>query len=225
MLRALAPDLWVATHKLRFWGTPVVTRMTIVRLADGSLFVVGPVKRTPELDREVAALGPVHWVVAPNRYHHLFAGPWADYPDARLYGAPGLAKKRKDLRLHGVLGSVAPPGWAGQIDQEHLALPLLQEVVFFHRASRTLIATDLFFNYPSTKSPLVRVVRMVEDCDGKFTVPRMVRLLVRDRHAFGRSVERILSWDFDRIIVAHGDVVEAGGHPRAAEALHRLTGP
>jgi hypothetical protein len=223
MLRSLAPDVWVATHKLRFWGSPVVTRMTLFRLSDGSLFVIGPVPRTPELDREVAALGPVHFVVAPNRYHHLYAGAWAQHPDARLYGAPGLAKKRPGLRFHGTLGSVAPPEWAGQLDQELVeGVPVTNEVVFFHRASRTLVVTDLFFNYPPAKSLVVRGIRMLEDCDGKFTVPRVVRLLTRDRRAFARSIERILSWDFDRIVMAHGTVVESGGHARAEEALRRL---
>jgi len=223
MLRSLAPDVWVATHKLRFYGTPVVTRMTLLRLADGSLFVIGPVARSPELDREVAPLGPVRFVIAPNRYHHLYAGAWARHPDARLYGAPGLAKKRRDLHLHGTLGSIAPPEWAEQIDQELVGgLPILNEVVFFHRASRTLVVTDLFFNYPPAKSLFVRLVRMLEDCDGKFTVPRLVRLMIRDRRAFARSVERILSWDFDRLVMAHGTVLESGGHARAAEALGRV---
>lgn len=223
MLRLLAPDVWVATHKLRFWGTPVVTRMTLFRLTDGALLVIGPVPRSPELDREVAALGPVRFVVAPNRYHHLYAGEWAGHPDARLYGAPGLPKKRPDLRFHGTLGSVAPAEWAGQLDQELVAgLPVTNEVVFFHAASRTLVVTDLFFNYPPAKSGIVRLVRKLEDCDGKFTVPRIVRLLTRDRRAFARSIERILAWDFDRIVMAHGTVVESGGRALAEEALRGL---
>lgn len=223
MLRALGPDVWVATHKLSFWGTPVVTRMTIVRLADGSLFVVGPVPRSPELDREVEALGPVHWVIAPSRFHHLWVGEWARHADARLFIAPGLERKRRDLRPHGVLGSVAPPGWAGQIDQELLGgVAMLGEVVFFHRASRSLIVTDMLFNYPPAKSTVTRWIRKIEDCDGKFTVPRLMKLLVRDRRVFARSVERILSWDFDRVIVAHGSVVETDGHAMTEAALREV---
>ena len=224
MLRALADDIWVDTHKLRFWGTPVITRMTVLRLADGGLFVHGGIPLTDERRRAIAGLGPVRWVVAPNRYHHLYAGQWAELPGARLYGAPGLERKRKDLRFQGILGATAPEGWAGQIDQEPLGGTILVgEVVFFHRASRTLIVTDLFFNYPRSRSLLVRLSRLIEDCDGKFTVPRLVRLAARDRNAFSRSVERILSWDFDRVIMAHGDIVESGGHPLVAAALRKIT--
>jgi hypothetical protein len=37
------------------------------------------------------------------------------------------------------------------------------------------------------------------------------RLLVRDRAAARRSLERILAWDFERVVVAHGAVLESGG--------------
>ena len=37
------------------------------------------------------------------------------------------------------------------------------------------------------------------------------RLAVRDKPAARASVERILDWDFDRLIVGHGDIVETGG--------------
>ena len=224
MLRSIAEDVWVDTHKLRFWGTPVITRMTVFRLADGGLFVHGGIPLTDERRRAIAELGPVRWVVAPNRYHHLYAGDWAQLPDALLFGAPGLERKRRDLRFQATLGATAPEGWAGQIDQEPIGgTVLVEEVVFFHRASRTLVATDLFFNYPPARSALVRLARKLEDCDGKFTVPRLVRLATRDRGAFARSVERILSWDFDRVIMAHGDVVESGGHPLVTAALRKIT--
>ena len=203
----------------------MVTRMTVVRLADGALLLHGPVPRTPETQREIEALGPVRWIVAPNRLHHLYAGPWSDAPGANLYGAPGLQKKRKDLRFEATLSSQAPEPWAGQLEQELVGgLPILNEVAMLHRASRTLIVTDLFFNYPPTRSLLVRVIRTIEDCDGKLTIPRFIRLFIRDRRAFARSAERILSWDFDRIIVAHGDVVATGGHAVAEAELRRVMG-
>jgi hypothetical protein len=223
LLRALADDLWVATHKLRFLGTPVVTRMTMIRLSGGGLVVIGAIPRSPALDEEVAALGPVQFVIAPNKFHHLYAGPWATHPGARLYGPVGLERKRKDLHLDGHLGPAAPDGWAGEIDQEPLGgLALMGDVVFLHRASRTLVLTDMMFNYPPTTSALTRMLRWLEDIDGKFVMPRLFRTLVRDRRAFAASVERILSWDFDRVIVAHGSIIESGGHERFRAALGKF---
>jgi len=45
-----------------------------------------------------------------------------------------------------------------------------------------------------------------------------VGLLHKERQAFNQSVQQIKAWDFDRIVVTHGDVIEAG----ASEHLHRL---
>jgi hypothetical protein len=42
---------------------------------------------------------------------------------------------------------------------------------------------------------------------------------VKDRAAFDRSIERMLAWDFDRIVMAHGDIVETGGRRMLIEAL------
>jgi len=219
MLKQVTTDLWVATHKLRFYGTPVVTRMTVVRLPDGDLFVHSPVPRTPELAREVDALGPVRWVIAPNRFHHLWAGDWGARSGAHVQGTPGLARKRRDLPVESIRPDTRAP-WSTVVDHALLeGLPMLDEAVFFHGPSRTLVVSDLFFNYRPATSLLVRLVRAIEDCDGKFTVPRVIRVLVRDRPALARSIAKVLGWDFDRIVMAHGDVVESGGKDRARAAL------
>jgi hypothetical protein len=42
-------------------------------------------------------------------------------------------------------------------------------------------------------------------------------LLIRDHRAARQSLERILGWDFDRIVVAHGDVLSSGGRETLRE--------
>src|SRR4029450_12084462 len=104
MLRGLDENLWVAEQPLKFMGLEVGTRMTIVRFADGALWVHSPLRLSSERHEAVEALGPVRFLVAPNTFHHLFIGEWmAAWPGARAYAAPGLPEKRKDLRFHGVL--------------------------------------------------------------------------------------------------------------------------
>jgi glyoxylase-like metal-dependent hydrolase (beta-lactamase superfamily II) len=46
---------------------------------------------------------------------------------------------------------------------------------------------------------------------GRFGPSRLDPFLIRDRRAARQSLERILAWDFDRVVVAHGDVLENGG--------------
>jgi hypothetical protein len=46
---------------------------------------------------------------------------------------------------------------------------------------------------------------------GRFGPSKLDPLLIRDRRAARESLERILGWDFDRVVVAHGDVLASGG--------------
>jgi hypothetical protein len=160
MLRKLDENLWVAEQPLNYLGLAVGTRMTVIRLADGALWVHSPLRLTEPLRLAVEALGPVCFLVAPNKYHHLFIGEWmAAYPQARAFAAPGLSDKRKDLSFHGVLSEQVSAEWAGQI---HVlpwrGAPMLGEVVFFHPPSRTLIVSDCLHNVGPDAAPLTRFV-------------------------------------------------------------------
>jgi len=213
-LRALAKDLWVAERPQRFFGLEVGTRMTVIRLADGRLLLHSPVALDADLRRELDAIGPVRFAVAPNRVHHLYAGKVAEaYPGTRLWVGPGLEKKRPDLVFEGVLGDEAPAEWKGQVDQVFFrGRPYENEVVFFQRASRTLILCDLAFNFgPRSAAPTRWLMRLIRSY-GRFGPSKLDPLLIRDRRAARQSLERILGWDFDRVVIAHGDVLESGGH-------------
>ncbi|MBI4515865.1 MAG: DUF4336 domain-containing protein [Deltaproteobacteria bacterium] len=214
MLRELDNDLWVVERPQRFYGLEVGTRMSVIRLTDGSLLLHSPVALSPELGRELDARGAVRFVVAPNRFHHLYAGEvQRAYPQARLWVAPGLERKRPDLRISGVLGDGAPEQWRGEVDQVFFrGRPFENEVAFFHRASRTLLLCDLAFNFGRSAAPLTRLLMSVLQRRGGFGPSRLDPLLIRDRTAARASLAAILAWDFDRVVVAHGDVLERGGH-------------
>ena len=225
-LRKLADDLWVAERPQRFYGLEVGARMSVIRLASGDLLLHSPLRLDPDLRRQLDAIGPVRFAVAPNRVHHLYAGEVAQvYPGARLWVAPGLARKRPDLRFEGELGDEAPPEWRGQVDQTFFrGRPYENEVVFCHRASRTLIICDLAFNFgPATATPTRLLMQLLRSY-GRFGPSTLDPLLIRDRAAARQSLERILGWDFDRVIVAHGDVLEHGGREGLRSGYRWLLG-
>ena len=213
LLCEVAENIWIAERPQRFYGLEVGTRMTVIRLADGSLLLHSPVALDPELRRELDSIGRVCLAVAPNRVHHLYAGKVAEaYPGARLWVAPGLERKRPDLVYVGVLGDEAPAEWKDEVDQVFFrGRPYENEVVFLHRASRTLIMCDLAFNFgPRAAAPTRLLMRLLRSY-GRFGPSKLDPLLIRDRRAARQSLERILAWDFDRVVVAHGDVLESGG--------------
>ena len=224
-LHNLAPDVWVAKRPLKLIVGDIGARMTVIRLADASLFLHSPVRLDHATRAALDELGPVGAIVAPCKVHHLFVRDYLDaYPAARAYGPPGLAEKRTDLTFHGTLSDEAPPQWRGQIEQ-HLfgGAARLNEVVFFHPASRTLILTDLAFNVRADQTAPARLFYLLAGAAGRFGPHRLVRLLIRDRRAARASVDRILRWDFDRIVVSHGDVLETGGRQQLAAAFDFLS--
>jgi hypothetical protein len=213
-LRQLAEDLWVVDRPQSFYGLPVGARMTVIRLAGGRLLLHSPVVLDPALRRELDAIGRVAFVVAPNRLHHLYAGEVAAvYPGTRLWIAPGLERKRPDLVYAGILDDEAPEEWREEVGQVFFrGRPYENEVVFFHRPSHTLLLCDLAFNFgPSSAAPTRLLMKLLRSY-GRLGPSTLDPLLIRDRRAARESLERILSWDFDRVIVAHGDVLESGGH-------------
>jgi hypothetical protein len=211
MLRPIADDLWVAEQPLRYLGVVLTTRMTMVRLADGTLIVHSPIRLTDDLRSAAATVGHMRFIVAPNRFHHLFVSDWRKaYPDAQTFCAPGLDTKRADLKFAAILGDDPPDAWADEMDQAFMrAFPPLNEIVFFHRKTRTLIFTDLLFNITRHDSVYARFLLRLDGAFHGPAIPRSFRLLLRRRRVeCGAFLNRLLSWDFDRAILAHGDIIE-----------------
>ncbi len=230
--KTLAPNLWIIDQPE--FSTPVAknagTRMTVMRLANGGLFLHSPISLDSETRQSLDNLGEVRAVVAPSRGHHLFVTDYIKaWPRAKLCGPPGLVGDirdfrarlgaRRDLKLDATLGDEPQPDWAGEIEQ-HLfkGATSLNEVVFFHPASRSAIFTDLVMNVPADfkgGGPYYGLV----GARGHFGPHRLLRMMIRDRKAARESVAKILEWDFDRVIVTHGDVVESGGRAKVAQAF------
>jgi hypothetical protein len=212
-LRPVAPDVWVVERPQTFYGLSVGARMTVVRLRGDRLWLHSPVRLDPALRAELDAIGSVAFAVAPNRLHHLYAdGVREAYPASRLWIAPGLERKRPDLRFAAVLDDRAPEEWAAEIDQIFSrGRPFENEIVFLHRQTRTLIATDLAFHFGPSAPLRTRLAMRLLGSYGRLAPSVLERLLVQDRKAARESLLGILDWQFDRVIIAHGELVEADG--------------
>jgi hypothetical protein len=154
-LDELAPGLWVASRGLRLFVGDIGCRMTVIRLANGGLFLHSPVSLDDALRAALDRLGPVRWIVGPSKVHHFFLADYAlAYPGAFLCAAPGLPEKRADLRFQHVLDDSQPPPWGAEIALRLFrGAPLMNEVTFFHPATRTLVLTDLASRGPTADAP------------------------------------------------------------------------
>jgi hypothetical protein len=187
------------------------TRMILVRLCDGSLWINSPVEATAAEMEAVARLGPVRYLVAPTPLHAWRVASWKTaFPDAEVWGPAEL-------------GNETPAPWAQDLDQVVFrGNSFLDEVEFLHKPSRTLILGDFVQIYRSQEHRPVRnaMLKLAGVLGGG--VPRDIRLSFRDKTQGRLAAGKILSWDFDKLIVAHGDCIESGAKPFVAQALRWL---
>jgi Domain of unknown function (DUF4336) len=214
LLRGIATDLWAVEGRLRYF-VEMGRRMTVVRLTGGDLFLHSPVPLTGPIRAAVDALGPVRFMVAASSLHgHLSMGDYQSaYPNVELLAPPGLTDKRQDLTFAGELGDRPDTRWQADLDQTVFRGLRLPEVVFLHRACRTLIVGDVCFNIQPGAPWLTRLCAWGPRMRPRPGPTQPFRLRgIRDRKSARASIQQILQWDFDRVIVGHGAVIETDGH-------------
>jgi len=212
----IAPGIHTLQRPLRFLGVEVGTRMTIIETADG-LLVHSPVAVSPETLKD---LGDPRWVLAPNKLHHMFVGPWID---AGLEGwaAPGLPEKRNDVTFEGVPETGTHP-FGPDIEVVTLTcFSFSNEVVLFHKPSKTLLVTDLVFNIPRTAPWLTRAA-MYCACAYPGCEASLLERVGMKRAIAREEITTIHGFDFERIVMSHGDVVETDARAAFAHAYRWL---
>lgn len=227
-LEQVGDSAWVAEGELmNFHGFPFPTRSVVVQLRSGALWVWSPIKLSDGLIREVDRLGCVAHLVSPNKIHHLYLQDWmARYPEAQVWGLPSVIEKRRDLRFREPLSDYAPAEW--QVDLDHAwfrGSPMMDEIVFFHRLSRTVILADLIEN---STDPFLREHwsgwrRSLAKLDGITSdnphAPLEWRLSFLDRAPTRAVRDKMLGWECERVVMAHGEWQRTDGHAFLAKAF------
>ena len=205
--------LWTLAAPHSMMGMRIGTRMTVVRLADGGLLLHSPVPISADEQRELESWGKVSHIVAPNDYHHLYvADALSTYPDAVLHGPATLARKRKDLSFAATLDEASPhPAFARTLRPLTIGGCMLNETVFLHEPSGTVISSDLTENFTSCDHWPTRMYLKAAGIYQTIGWSKPLRMLYRDHEQARRDIDRLLAWDFDRVIIAHGDVIESDG--------------
>lgn len=192
--------------------TPIPVRMTVLGLGGGQLVLHSPIPISPELRAEIDRLGSVACIVVPTMHGKFAEEAARTWPGARLLAAPQPPKGRESLPFAGSVADDAPAAWAGIVETHLVRGFRLNEVVLFHRPSRSLVITDLCFNIQRSDSRLARAFFLVDGMWRRFGPSYVIRWLgVSDSAALQESLDRIARWDFERIVPGHGDVVEKGG--------------
>jgi len=209
-LHGFADEIWIAEGPVvSFFAFPYPTRMAVIRLGDGTLFVWSPVALDDRLRAEVGALGRVAHLVSPNWLHHLWLADWKKaFPDARLYAPPGLKRRRRHLKFDAALDDAADNPWSGDIDTVAVRGNILMtEFAFLHRKSRTAVFADLLQNFGPDwfrgwRGVLARFDGIVSP---NYGAPRELRWTTWRRAKAQATIETVLRFAPERVVVAHGD--------------------
>ena len=228
MLKEFGLDIWTADGpNITILGFHYPTRMAIIRLSNGGLFIWSPILLTHSLQAEVDALGQVQLIIAPNSLHHLFVPEWKRaYPSAKVFAAPGLRKKRDDIAFDADLGSVSSPDWVDEIDQALMHGNLITtEVVFFHAKSGTVLFTDLIQQLPTNLISDWRAIAARLDLmvGPEPSVPRKFRVAFANRRAARTSLQRVFAWPAQKVLMAHGTPVAKDAQAYLRRAFGWLT--
>ena len=176
----------------------------------------------------VAECGPVKYILAATPRHVWRLAAWHTlFPAAQLWAprTTPFTLKKGHLAFTGTLGDLPPQGWANDFDQ--LAFkgnPLIEEVIFFHRQSRTVILDDLIQIHPIVKGQPLRnsMFKLAGVSSPHGGIALDIRLSFTNRDLARRSLEKLLSWDFDKLVIAHGVCVEKDAKPFVERAFRWL---
>ena len=226
-LQRFGDDIWIAEgpRVSAFGPVTLPTRMILVKLRDESVWINSPVETSLEVLDEIKAIGPVRYLVAPTSLHVWRLQSWrALFPDAELWGPPASRRATPRLAFAGRLGEDATAPWTGDIEQVVFrGNAFLDEVEFFHKPSRTLIVTDFIQNYPAVRGDILG--NLAKAIGGVLNggVPRDIRWSTVNKTKARESLSTILSWDFDKAILAHGACIRHHAKPFVETAFRWLS--
>ncbi|MGH7799573.1 MAG: DUF4336 domain-containing protein [Thermodesulfobacteriota bacterium] len=226
MKKEFAENLWVVEdEKFSVGVLQIGSRMTVIRLKHGELFVHSPIALSTTIRDSVDIIGKPKFIIAPNTMHHLFLKQfYNEFSDTELYIVPKLRKKLNDLPLAKDLVDGLDYPWNNEIKQHHVkGIPKLEKVVFFHSQTKTLILTDLAFYITADKPLFTRLFFRLNGVYDKFGPSRIFKhFILKNKSEFKKSLDYILTWDFDKIIISHGKLIEREGKYIFADAFKSI---
>jgi hypothetical protein len=100
----------------------------------------------------------------------------------------------------------------------------LNECVFFHPESHTLVLTDTAFHFDESFPLMTQLAARVLGGHRKLRPSLLEKLATQDKKKVEQSVQKVLSWNFRRVIMAHGSIVENHAKRRFKEGYEWFLG-
>lgn len=206
-------------------GMSFPARSTLIQQDDGKLFIISPGPFDEETYKQIESLSDRVILISPNMMHHMFIEQsFERWPKVEIYGNLNLWKQKKHPWYQPYLNQPTKQPWLKpylkDIRTVHEVLStdtkamlvrgnsLIAETVFYDSKRKTLIVTDLVFNMDDTVGFLAGLTLRMAGVYNKLGQSRIVKFTTKNKMSYKTSVEKILEFDFERIIPAHGNIIE-----------------
>jgi hypothetical protein len=212
-LREFVRDqIWLADYPVSLAGARFNARMTVARRSDDALIVHSPGPVDDGLRARIEAIGRVAVIIAPGNFHHIhIASCQHAFPEAQTWICPGVERKQPTLRYDGFLSDSPPPWLAADFVLASVFGRFMCEVAMLHLPSRTLLLVDLIENFGDKTPGLNWTLKACWKLFRMWNVPGPApeyRFGWRSRVEARAALEKIVAWDFERVVIAHGDLIE-----------------
>ena len=216
--------IWIKEYPIHYAGVDFNSRMTVIRLSNGNLFIHSPCEIDPSTKVSIESLGKVEFIVAPGYYHYFYVeSAQKAFPDAETFICPGIERKKPEIEFDWFLSDRPDKRWSNDFEQVLVrGNKCIWEVAFYHKATRTLILVDLLENITDETEDVSWTLKLwwklvFRMWNNPKPAPEY-QLGWQDKKAASMSLQRILSWDFTRIIISHGDLIEENAQEVAMQA-------
>lgn len=216
--------IWTTDYPVKYAGCKFSARMTVIRLGDGELMLHSPGPIDGTLADAISELGQVSYIVAPGSFHHMYvAAAQRQYPAAETHICPGIERKVPNLRFDWILGPRPPAAWGDTVDQALIrGSKYMWEVAMLHKPSKTLLLVDAIEYFTDQTAnvswQLKAWWKFVFRMWGKPKPAPEYQLGWKDKAAARDSLNEILEWNFDKIILSHGENITRNAKEKACEA-------
>lgn len=176
---------------------------------------------------QLAPLNNLTDLIAPSLFHCAGVQKIRPiFPTARIWGVEGAKELKPDV---GWTDKLTPQSWKFQDELPMIQLggiPKVNEVVFFHKESKSLIVADLCFNLVDASGFGSWLILNLFGTYRKFAISHFFTRFIADRKAFEKSLSQIFELDFENLILSHGANVNGNAKEKLLSALReRGLGP
>ena len=203
---------------MKMVGVPAGRRMTVCRGGGGQIVVFSPLPCSDENVAKIRDIGEPAAFIVPSRFHDSFFDDYFErFPKSVFLAGKAAIRDHPRWRLVELMASRSELAGFDMVEVE--GMPSVQEYVFLHRSSRSLIIADLFFNVSMSNGWLAGFLQKLKDIGGRPRPSRLWRAMIRDTRRFEGSLRRVVELDFERVIPGHGEIIESNAKQVFREAF------